>query len=141
MITISITFYYYYFFFIYYIFIKVFGGVKSPDFQEYIKQCVQALKIARKHFSQVKTLMEIMAYDSTYPSFKYNAHAIKDFENRLVLDIPDQQIEAKVMQLINGLVFFIKFFMIYTTFYICIYYITYYIVYIIYLPFFFLLGP
>lgn len=47
------------------------GGRKSPDFQEYTRQCVQALLVARKHAKQVKNLMEIMTYHSSYPAFRY----------------------------------------------------------------------
>lgn len=46
------------------------GGRKSADFQEYTRQCVQALLVARKHAKQVKTLMEIMTYHSSYPAFR-----------------------------------------------------------------------
>ena len=58
--------------------------------------------IARKHFAQVKTLIDIMSSSKTFPSFKYNSHALKDFENRLELDIPDQKVEEKVLQLVHG---------------------------------------
>lgn len=83
-------------------FYKVFGGVKSPDFLSYVKQCSQALSIARKHFAQVKTLIDIMSTNSSFPSFKYNTHALRDFENRLELDIPDQKVEEHVLKLVNG---------------------------------------
>lgn len=108
------------------------GGRKSPDFQEYQRQCVQALLVARKHAKQVKNLMEIMTYHSSYPAFRYlhvspscvcvgliccwvdsyavclplmvimysfcryNPHAIEDFMGRLLLELPDQKIEAQV---------------------------------------------
>jgi hypothetical protein len=51
-------------------FVQVMGGIKSADFKEYTKQCTDALKVARKHAKQVKTLMEIMTYHSSYPAFR-----------------------------------------------------------------------
>ena len=81
---------------------QVMGGSGSPDFEQYTRQCTEALLIARKYYSQVKGLMEIMSYKSNYPSFVYNSSAITHFENRLMLDVPDQQIADKVKQLITS---------------------------------------
>lgn len=55
---------------------QVMGGRNSPDFKEYQRQCVQALLVARKHAKQVKVLMEIMTYHSSYPAFRYSASYI-----------------------------------------------------------------
>lgn len=49
---------------------QVMGGRKSADFAEYQRQCTQALLVARKHAKQVKALMEMMAYHSSYPAFR-----------------------------------------------------------------------
>jgi len=46
--------------------------------------------------------MEIMSYKSRYPSFVYNSRAIVDFERRLMLDVPEEQIADKVKQLISS---------------------------------------
>jgi hypothetical protein len=78
------------------------GGSNSPDFQRYTKQCTEALIIARKYHKQVKCLMEIMSFKSRYPSFVYNSRAIADFERRLMLDVPEEQIADKVKQLISS---------------------------------------
>jgi len=74
----------------------VMGGVKSADFIEYQRQCTQALLVARRHAKQVKSLMEMMSHHSSYPAFQYNRHAIRDFMYRLMLDIPDKDVEKKV---------------------------------------------
>ena len=47
----------------------MFGGVDSPDFKEYTKQCVDAFIVARKHANNVISLMEIMMHNSNYPAF------------------------------------------------------------------------
>eukprot|EP01034_Spumella_vulgaris_P028358 gene28358-35197_t len=80
---------------------QVMGGPSSPEFAEYVKMCVQALLVARKHAAQVVAMMEIMMFHSNYPAFKYNAHAIADFKARLFLDLPDKDVEAQVRRLVN----------------------------------------
>lgn len=80
---------------------EVMGGPKSETFQEYIRQCTAALLVARKHFKQVKTLMEIMSFHSSYPAFRYNSHSIRDFRSRLFLDMPDNAVEAQVRNLMK----------------------------------------
>ena len=47
------------------------GGLKSADFESYTKQCVQAFLVARKHAKQVKALIEIMTFHSSYPCFRF----------------------------------------------------------------------
>ncbi len=49
---------------------QVMGGLKSADFENYTKQCVQAFLVARKHAKQVKALIEIMNFHSSYPCFR-----------------------------------------------------------------------
>ena len=46
------------------------GGKSSPYFKKYKEACVEAFNIARKNASQVITLMEIMSFQSNFPSFK-----------------------------------------------------------------------
>jgi phosphatidylinositol 4-kinase len=74
----------------------VMGGVDSPDFERYITLTTQAFKLARTKTTEVLKLMEIMACQSSYPAFKYNANAITDLESRMMLDVSDGKLEEVV---------------------------------------------
>ena len=76
------------------------GGVGSAHFNDYIKSCADAFLEARRHGSEICTIMEIMSYDSSYPSFKYNANAISDFVGKLQLNIPDSDVYEHVKKLV-----------------------------------------
>ena len=76
------------------------GGKFSEHFKKFSKLCVEALIVARRHVDDICSLMEIMMHKSEFPSFKYNPRAIRDFRNRLFLDVSDADIELKV----NGLI-------------------------------------
>lgn len=81
-------------------FADVMGGRGSGYFKEYERQCAQNFIVARKHFSQVSKLLEIMCSHSTYPAFLYNPHAVSDFEAKLCMDQPD----SKVVRIVEGLI-------------------------------------
>jgi len=79
----------------------VMGGRFSADFVEYARLCTQAMKIIRKNVDAISLLMEIMQVNSNFPCFRYNKNAIKDFRNRMMLNVPDQDIEYEVNKLIR----------------------------------------
>lgn len=79
----------------------VMGGKRSAEFVEYRRLCAKALLSARKHATALIGLMEIMAFESEYPSFAYNKYAISDFRGRLMLDVPDDKVEHEVNKLID----------------------------------------
>jgi len=80
--------------------VEVLGGAKSPDYEEYVRQCALALGVARLHHKQVKGLMEVMTFHSSYPAFQYNNNAIRDFERRLAIDVPEKDLERLVRRLV-----------------------------------------
>lgn len=62
----------------------------------YKELCTLALAAVRKHSTTLLGLMHLMSYKSNFPSFQYNADALKDFENRLLLNVPDIQLPSEV---------------------------------------------
>lgn len=78
----------------------VMSGLNSAYFAEYKKLCAKAFISARKHADKFCTLFEIMAHESNYPAFKYNAHWISDFRAKLVTHIPDADIGAEIDRLV-----------------------------------------
>jgi phosphatidylinositol 4-kinase len=80
---------------------NVMGGRFSADFVEYARLCTQAMKIIRKNVDAISLLMEIMQVNSNVPCFRYNKNAMKDFRNRMMLNIPEQDIEYEVNKLIR----------------------------------------
>ena len=66
--------------------IDVMGGERTEYFAMYKQLCVDCLMCAQKHADSLISLMEIMSYRSGFPSFRYNSHAIADFQKRLHLD-------------------------------------------------------
>jgi hypothetical protein len=79
------------------------GGRKSSHFENYAKQCTQAFIEVRNHSESIIPLMEIMVYNSSFPAFKYNSAAIRDFRARLLLNIPDGDLQKAVRKLIDRL--------------------------------------
>jgi hypothetical protein len=49
---------------------QVMGGVNSPYFEKYVNLTTEAFKVARKHTSDIISLMEIMSHKSCYPAFR-----------------------------------------------------------------------
>lgn len=100
--------------------LDVIGGKKSPLFSEYVKLCTHAMITARENVNDVITLIEIMSHESLFPAFRfvilyniiiiefnfyfylyrYNKNCIKDFKKRLLLHIPDHELEIEVNKLI-----------------------------------------
>jgi phosphatidylinositol 4-kinase len=79
----------------------VMGGRFSKDFLEYTRQCTQALLVCRQHADTICTMLEIMSYNSFFPCFKYNPFAIKEFRARLMLDVPDCDVEYEWNRLVE----------------------------------------
>lgn len=74
--------------------VEVMGGRKSEVYDTYLQLCGQCLSALRKHTDALCSMMEIMAYESNYPAFRFNPNAIQDMKARLVpsaseADIPD----------------------------------------------------
>ena len=87
-------------------YIDVMGGPYSEGFKEFQKLFVDGLKAARSNSLNALGLVEIMMYKSNYPCFsgpRYGGGvSLKRFEKRLMLDIPDNKVEAKARKLITA---------------------------------------
>lgn len=85
-------------------YVEVMGGIGSPCFKQYEELVVAGFKEARKNSQIALGLVEIMMYKSRYPCFtgKYgNGISLKRFEKRLMLGVPDSQIEKRAKALIT----------------------------------------
>jgi phosphatidylinositol kinase/protein kinase (PI-3 family) len=98
---------------------QVMGGPDSAYFEEYKRRCISAFKVARSQAAFVVMLLELMTFKSNFPAFKcaftfftcpvislnsfirYNAKAVHDFKRKLFLDVPEQDIDAKVEKLVR----------------------------------------
>lgn len=74
----------------------VMGGKLGSLTSQYLQLCSSALAAVRKHGTFLLGLMEITAYKSSYPSFRYNKNAISDFKKRLLLGFSDSQLREEV---------------------------------------------
>ena len=81
------------------------GGFGSECYLEFERLFVEGFKEARKNSQIALGLVEIMMYKSNYPCFsgsRYgNGVMLKRFENRLMLNVPDKQIDKKAKALIK----------------------------------------
>ena len=85
-------------------YVEVMGGLSSKCFEEYERLVVEGFKEARKNSQIALGLVEIMMYKSKYPCFtgKFsNGVALKKFERRLMLHVPDSQIDKRARALIK----------------------------------------
>jgi len=85
-------------------YVEVMGGLDSEPYKEYERLVVEGFKEARKNSQIALGLVEIMMYKSRYPCFtgKYgNGISLKRFEKRLMLDVPDNQVEKRAKALIK----------------------------------------
>jgi phosphatidylinositol 4-kinase len=85
-------------------YVEVMGGLDSPCFKEYERLVIEGFKEARKNSQIALGLVEIMMYKSKYPCFtgKFsNGVALKKFERRLMLHVPDSQIDKRAKALIT----------------------------------------
>lgn len=85
-------------------YVEVMGGFDSDCYKEYERLVVEGFKEARRNSQIALGLVEIMMYKSRYPCFtgKHgNGVSLKKFEKRLMLDVPDSQIEKRAKALIT----------------------------------------
>mmetsp|Transcript_22378 Transcript_22378/g.33061 ORF Transcript_22378/g.33061 Transcript_22378/m.33061 type:complete len:902 (+) Transcript_22378:101-2806(+) len=86
-------------------YVELLNGWNSPLFQEFRKLFVTGFLQARKNSLIALGMVEIMMYESNYPCFtgtRYgNGVSLKRFENRLMLHIPDDQVQRRAEKLID----------------------------------------
>jgi phosphatidylinositol 4-kinase len=68
---------------------------------QYKRLCTAALSAARKHHQRLLSVMEIMSYNSNFPSFKYNKNAIIGLKERLLLNVSEDQLAGEVEKLFS----------------------------------------
>lgn len=84
--------------------VEVMGGLESPYYAEYASLCTRALACARAKpcADAAVSLMEILAYKSNFPAFRYNPDAIADFRRRLWSHVPDADLDKQVKRLLHA---------------------------------------
>jgi phosphatidylinositol 4-kinase len=86
-------------------YVEVMGGLDSDCFKEFRQLFVQGFMEARKNSLIALGLVEIMMYKSKYPCFtgsRYgNGISLKRFEQRLMLHVPENQVEKRANKLID----------------------------------------
>jgi hypothetical protein len=86
-------------------YVEVMGGPKSEVYQEFKRLFVEGLVEARNKCQIALGLVEIMMFQSNYPCFSGRRYgggkALEGFRERLMLDVPDDQVEAKARSLID----------------------------------------
>ncbi|KAL3920836.1 MAG: hypothetical protein SGARI_006845, partial [Bacillariaceae sp.] len=86
-------------------YVEVMGGVDDPCYQEFERLFVAGFQAARKNSQIALGLVEIMMHKSNYPCFsgwRYgHGVALKRFEKRLMLEVPDEKIEMRAKHLIK----------------------------------------
>jgi phosphatidylinositol 4-kinase len=85
-------------------YLDVMGGPQSTCYKEFRELFVKGFLEARKNSLIALGLVEIMMYKSRYPCFRgKHGHgvALKKFEKRLMLQVPDSRVEARVEELIE----------------------------------------
>jgi len=87
-------------------YVDVMGGFDSECYLEYERLFVEGFKQARKNSQIALGLVEIMMYKSNYPCFSGSRHGggitLKRFENRLMLNVPDKNIDKRAKALIKS---------------------------------------
>lgn len=87
-------------------YIDVMGGEKSACFEEFKRLFVAGFVAARKKAQIALGLIEIMMYKSNFPCFSGKRYgggvAVKNFEKRLMLGVPDHKVKKKILALINA---------------------------------------
>ena len=86
-------------------YVDLMGGLQSDGFREFERLFVAGFEAARKNSLIALGLVEIMMYKSNYPcftGFRYgNGIALKKFEQRLMLNVPDSQIKKRAAGLVK----------------------------------------
>ena len=89
-------------------YIDVLGGSspENPVFKEFQRLFVAGFEAARSNSQIALGLVEIMMYRSNFPCFsgaRYGGGvALKRFQERLMLDVPNRKIKRKALELIDG---------------------------------------
>ncbi len=83
--------------------VTVLGGKHAPLYREtFAELCTAALRAARAHAPALLSLCEITAYRSALPCFAAGgAGPVQQMRERLMLDVPDDQLAARVRGLID----------------------------------------
>jgi len=86
-------------------YVDVMGGENGEAYKEFQKLFVEGMMEARNKCQIALGLVEIMMYQSNYPCFsgrRYGSgQALRGFRERLMLDVPDNKVEAKAKALIT----------------------------------------
>jgi len=85
-------------------YVDVMGGLSGTCYKEFKALFIKGFVEARKNSLIALGLVEIMMYKSRYPCFtgrQGHGVALKKFEKRLLLDVPDNQIERRAEDLIR----------------------------------------
>ena len=86
-------------------FVAVMGGPGDECYKEFQRLFVAGMKEARSKCQIALGLVEIMMYRSNYPCFSGRRYgggqALRGFRERLMLDIPEELVEAKALGLIQ----------------------------------------
>merc|ERR1711983_147786 len=85
--------------------IEVLGEDSSPVFHEFQRLFVAGFEAARANSQIALGLVEIMMYRSNFPCFSGTRYgggvALKKFQERLMLDVPNRKIKKKALELID----------------------------------------
>lgn len=86
-------------------YVEVMGGSDGEAYQEFKRLFVEGMIEARSKCQIALGLVEIMMYQSNYPCFSGRRYgggqALRGFRERLMLDVPDDKVEAKARDLIE----------------------------------------
>jgi phosphatidylinositol 4-kinase len=86
-------------------YVEVMGGFDGEPYQEFQRLFVEGMIEARSKCQIALGLVEIMMYQSNYPCFsgrRYGGNqALKGFRERLMLDVPDNEVESRARGLIQ----------------------------------------
>ncbi|GKY98038.1 hypothetical protein MPSEU_000761900 [Mayamaea pseudoterrestris] len=86
-------------------YVQVMGGIKSGCYKEFERLFVAGFEEARKNSQIALGLVEIMMYKSNYPCFSGKRHghgkALTQFEDRLMLKVPEHKVKARILGLIR----------------------------------------
>ena len=85
-------------------FVDVLGGHDAPLYTDtFVELCTAALRSVRQLADTLLPLIEITAYKSRLPCFDGAGNApLAAVRERLMLDVPDVQLRARVQQLIGA---------------------------------------
>jgi phosphatidylinositol kinase/protein kinase (PI-3 family) len=86
-------------------YVELMGGINDECYKEFERLFVQGFIECRKNSQIALGLVEIMMYKSNYPCFsgwRYgNGKALVRFEQRLMLRVPDSEIENRALKLLR----------------------------------------